>query len=196
MLRSYSFCTLWGLCLGWAGSVTTKALPPTCHVMSGLFYHSETIGQRNWGEIVQAMMIVWFITCIFLEICLWASWSEFYICWETVLSTFFHLLSFSQTRKAWYKSLIHLKANNSWESESEVVQSCPTLCDPMDCSLPGSSVHGILQARVLEWVDIFFSRGSSWPRDGTQVSRIPGIRFNLWATREANNSWEKSTDLS
>ena len=46
-------------------------------------------------------------------------------------------------------------------SESKVVQSCPTLCSPMDCSLPGSSVHGIFQARVLEWVAISFSRGSS-----------------------------------
>jgi len=46
-------------------------------------------------------------------------------------------------------------------SESEVTQSCPTLCDPMDCSLPGFSVHGIFQARVLEWVAISFSRGSS-----------------------------------
>ena len=48
---------------------------------------------------------------------------------------------------------------------SEVAQSCPTLCEPMDCSLLGSSVHGIFQARVLEWVAISFSRGSSWPRD-------------------------------
>ena len=47
---------------------------------------------------------------------------------------------------------------------SEVTQSCPTLCDPVDCSLPGSSVHGILQARILEWVAISFSRGSSQPR--------------------------------
>ena len=69
--------------------------------------------------------------------------------------------------------------------ESEVTQSCPTLCDPLDCSLPGFSVHGILQARKLEWVTISFSRGSSWPRDWTQVSRITGRRFNLWATREA-----------
>ena len=51
------------------------------------------------------------------------------------------------------------------ESESEVAQSCLTLCDPMDCSPPGSSVHGILQARILEWVAISFSRGSSQPRD-------------------------------
>jgi len=47
----------------------------------------------------------------------------------------------------------------------EVAQSCPTLCDPVDCSLPGSSVHGILQARILEWIAISFSRGSSQPRD-------------------------------
>ena len=62
---------------------------------------------------------------------------------------------------------------------SEVALSCLTLCDPMDCSLPGSSVHGIFQARVLEWVAISFSRQSSRPRDRTQVSRIPGRRFNL-----------------
>ena len=49
--------------------------------------------------------------------------------------------------------------------ESEVAQSCPTLCNPMDCSLLGSSVHGIFQARVLEWIAISFSRGSSQPRD-------------------------------
>ena len=47
------------------------------------------------------------------------------------------------------------------KSESEVAQSCPTLSDPMDCSLPGSSVHGIFQARVLEWVAISFSKGPS-----------------------------------
>ena len=59
-----------------------------------------------------------------------------------------------------------------FESESEVAQSCPTLCDPMDCSLPGASVHGIFQAIVLEWIAISFSRGSSQPRDWTQVSSI------------------------
>ena len=51
-------------------------------------------------------------------------------------------------------------------------QLCPTLCDPMDCSLPGSFVHGILQARILEWIAIPFSRGSSQPRDQTLVSGI------------------------
>ena len=58
-----------------------------------------------------------------------------------------------------------------------VPQSSPTLCDPVDYSLPGSSVHGILQARILEWVAIPFSRGSSQPRDRTQVSRIAGRFF-------------------
>ena len=52
---------------------------------------------------------------------------------------------------------------------SKVAQSCPTLCNPMDCSLPGSSLHGILQGRILEWVAIAFSRGSSWSRDWTHV---------------------------
>ena len=54
-------------------------------------------------------------------------------------------------------------------------QSCPILCSIMDCSLPGSSVHGILQARTLEWVAISFSRGSSWPRDLTRISCVSCI---------------------
>ena len=73
-------------------------------------------------------------------------------------------------------------------SESEVAQSCLTLCSPMDCSPPGSSVHGIFQARILEWVAISLSGGSSWPRDRTQVSHIAGRCFSLWATREACSS--------
>ena len=76
---------------------------------------------------------------------------------------------------------------------SEVTQSCPTLCDPMDCSPPGSSVHRILQARIVEWVAISFSRESSQLRDQTQVSRIADRRFNLWATREAPVSPKSST---
>ena len=58
------------------------------------------------------------------------------------------------------------------ESESEVAQSCPTLCDPVDCSPPGSSAHGILQSRILEWVAISFSRGSSRPHE-LQHARPP-----------------------
>ena len=67
----------------------------------------------------------------------------------------------------------------------KVTQLCQTLCDPMDCSPPGSYVRGILQARILEWVAFPFSRGSPQPRDWTQVSHIAGGFFAIWATREA-----------
>ena len=66
------------------------------------------------------------------------------------------------------------------------VQSFPTLLDPKDHSPPGSSVHGILQARTMEWVAISCSRGSSQPRDQTQVSSIAGRFFTIWAAREAH----------
>ena len=56
--------------------------------------------------------------------------------------------------------------------------------DPIDCSPPGSSIHGILQARTLEWVAIPFSRGSSWPRHRSRVSCIAGRFFTIWVTRE------------
>ena len=65
-----------------------------------------------------------------------------------------------------------------------VVQLCLTLCEPIDCSPPGSSVHGILQAEILEWVAIPFSRESSQPRDQTWIFCIAGRFFIIWATRE------------
>ena len=65
-----------------------------------------------------------------------------------------------------------------------VTQSCLTLCDPMDCSPSGFSVHGILQARIREWVAISFSRGCSWPRDWTPVSCTGRQILYYWATRE------------
>ena len=67
-----------------------------------------------------------------------------------------------------------------------VAQSCPALCNPMGCSPPGSSVPRILQAGILEWVAIPFSRGSSWPRDQTPhwVSHIAGRFFTIWTTED------------
>ena len=62
----------------------------------------------------------------------------------------------------------------------KAIQACPALCNPMDYT-----VHEILQARILEWVAIPFSRGSSQPRDQTQVFRIAGIFFTVWAIKEA-----------
>ena len=70
---------------------------------------------------------------------------------------------------------------------SEVALSCPILCDPMDCSPPGSSVHGIFQARILEWVAISFSRGSSWPRNWTHLCRLKS-RFCI-LTRSPKGMW-------
>ena len=66
-----------------------------------------------------------------------------------------------------------------------VTQLCPTVCDPMDCFPPGSFIHGILQARILEWAAIPFSEGSSWPRDWTRVSCLAGKFFTIWAITEA-----------
>ena len=65
-----------------------------------------------------------------------------------------------------------------------VTQSCPTLCNPQERSLPGFSVHVILQARILERIAIFFSRGSSWPRYQTLVSWITGRFCTIWAIRK------------
>ena len=67
-----------------------------------------------------------------------------------------------------------------------VAQLCPTLCDPMACSPPSSSLHGILQSRILEWVANSFSRGSSWPRVQTQVCQLAVRLFTIWATRKAH----------
>ena len=70
-----------------------------------------------------------------------------------------------------------------------VAQSCPTLCNPMNCSLPSSSVHGIFQARILEWGAISFSRGSSRPRDRTHIFCIGRRSLYHWANREAHLCW-------
>ena len=74
-----------------------------------------------------------------------------------------------------------------WKKESV---SCPVVYNslqPMDCSPPGSSVHGILQAKILEWVAIPFSRGSSQPRDQIQISCIAGEFFIIWTTKQKQN---------
>ena len=82
---------------------------------------------------------------------------------------------------------VGLQNRQRWKvKESKAAQSCPTLCNPKDYNLPGSSIHGIFQARVLEWGATAFSRGSSWPRDRTRVCHIAGRRFTVWATREAH----------
>ena len=82
----------------------------------------------------------------------------------------------------------------AWSSVQNLLRgakwSCSVVsdCDPVNCSLPGSYAHGIFQARVLDWVAISFSRGSSGPRDQTRVSRIAGRRFTVWAPREVRGA--------
>ena len=105
----------------------------------------------------------------------------------------------SQGREAWWAAVYGVTQSRTWLkrlsssssssmdtwslhklSEVKVAQSCPTLCDPMDYR-----IHGILQARILEWVVFPFSRGSSQPRNGTQISRIADGFFTRWTIREA-----------
>ena len=74
-----------------------------------------------------------------------------------------------------------------WQANSLLLCHLGSLCDPMDSSSPGSAIHGIFQARILEWAAISFSRGSSQPRDRTCVSCIADRHFTVWATRETAN---------
>ena len=96
--------------------------------------------------------------------------------------------------------LILLSSAQCWLDMECVHAACPVaqlclFCDPMDCMLPGSSVHGISQARTLKWVAISCSRGSSQPRDRTQVSCIAGGFFASWATRKPKNTGVGSPSL-
>ena len=103
---------------------------------------------------------------------------------QALLQSLFFDSPSPQSPSCWDSELWRLITNLLKELLVLVTQSCLTLCDPMDCSPPGSFVHGILQARMLKWVAISFSRGSSWPRGWTQVSCIAGRLFTDWATRE------------
>ena len=94
-------------------------------------------------------------------------------------------LSFRVTVSGMKRTRLGLPANPYTGVCAKSLQSCPTLCTPMDCSLPGSSVCGILQARILEWVAMPSSRESSQPRDQTQVFCTASRFFTSWGAREA-----------
>ena len=96
-----------------------------------------------------------------------------WLLWNICIFFLFFSLSY------WYRS-IPISIYMQYEREVKVSRPCPTLCDPKDYT-----VHGILQARILEWVTVPFSRGSSQPRDETLVSCVAGRFFTSWATREA-----------
>ena len=102
---------------------------------------------------------------------------EFYtLCNLVLLTGYLKWICFSRDQNSTFNNEWKICWSLYWkkEKESEVTQSCLTLWDPMDYSLPDSSVYGIFQARVVEWVAISFSRGSSWPRDRTRVSCVVG----------------------
>ena len=113
------------------------------------------------------------------------SWSAPWICHSVAECpwTYHSSLSFLICKLGMRVFFSTHKIYNVW-SESESAQSCPTLWDPVD-----HTVHGILQARILEWVAFPFSRGSSQPRDPTQVSRTAGGFFTSWVTKEAQEYW-------
>ena len=92
-----------------------------------------------------------------------------------------------------FRLLVRLYHILTTAAAAKLLQSCPTLNDPMECSLPGFSIHGIFQATVLEWVVISFSRGSSWPRDQTQVS---GIAERCLTLGQPTSRFKKSTEKS
>ena len=140
-----------------------------------VFLPGESCGQRSLRATVHGVL---------------KSWAQ--LATEHIASIYFKRHRFKVELHMWIMTIqwdvfirVLLYWHCSWmkaKSESEVTQLCPTLCDPMDYSLSGSLVHGIFQARVLEWVAISCSRESSQPRDRTQVSRIAGRCFTIWAT--------------
>ena len=129
------------------------------------------------------------ICCIMWDLLLWhmdslvvahrlSSWDA----WAWLLHSLWDLSSL--TRGWTHISCIARQILNHWKVKVLVAQSCPTLYYPIYYSPSCSSVHGVLQARLLEWVAISFSRASSQPRVWTQVSCIAGRFFTIWATRQ------------
>ena len=106
-----------------------------------------------WPQYIHVLV---YSLIIYLGITASVSWNSLLFCYN---------IHWRDWMNEWVKSSPY--TSHPLMSECWVAQSCPTLCDPTDCSPPGSSVHGILQARILEWVAISFSRGSSWLRDRT-----------------------------
>ena len=103
--------------------------------------------------------------------------------WHQVENTLTHLLSLYQARQSWMWWFLSSTCSQSGWSEVKVIQLCPTLSDSKDCSPPSSS-----RQELLEWLVVFFSRGSSWSRDWAQVSYIAGRFFTIWPIREAPQS--------
>ena len=124
--------------------------------------------EGQWVPVVLCFFYPWGYCCLFGNL-LYLLTSSISTRWsKTLLDNYYYRLNSLKV-----KSLSHVQT-----------------LDSMDYNLPGSSIHGVLQARVLEWVAISFPRGSSWPRERTQVSCIVGRHFTIWDTREIKFSRE------
>ena len=111
-------------------------------------------------------------------------WSDSGLCLSPLPASLSTVCSPNTIHNSWVQNMHSIKLKQTdkmlW-NEVLVTQSCLTLCNPMDCSPPGSAVHGILQERILEWVAIPFSREFSWHRVRTWVSCLAGRFFTIWA---------------
>ena len=156
----------------------SRLLPPPALVLSFCVAFSPGASSPRWDVLALEFHIPFCLAlphCVkacflLLPAAIWALWGQVQV-----------LLTFATPSIQWST---HHRVGGGEESES-VSCLCLTLCDPIDCSPPGFSVHGVLQARILVWGAIPFSRGSSRPRDWTWVSCIAGRFFTVWATREA-----------
>ena len=130
--------------------------------------HNPSHTSFSWNSILLYLFLAAHYRRVSVHLCFWSSLSQIII-WMDVLRFWkingFSLCCNSATWPIKFGVSVHAK----------LLQLCSTLCDPMDCSLPGSSVHGILQARILEWIAMLSSRGSSQPTDQTWVSYISCI---------------------
>ena len=173
-----------------------------CNSKFPLFYWQE-------GKVETVFKIIWFAPCTLMHKVSFPDITEYvmmsllwqlmkqvpeYSCFENFWVLIYNTVNIKNITHILKALVIFESLKESWDEQiCETLLSRHerhaefrlTLCNPMDCSLSGSSVHGILQARMLEWVSIPFSRRSSQPRDQTQVSCIAAKFFTVWATRES-----------
>ena len=173
------------------------------HSVSSSHSYSSSLRAQDWGQLPHCCLLeslckplrdpvyIWepghtvpdLRARLSISLLVWSNpWQEgshnLSVYWEGLRCIFRYIYYNPEHLLSWDSGVLFVKA------QVLVDQSCLTICNPMNCSPPGSSVHGILQARILEWVAIPFSRGSSQTRDQTQVCCIAGRFFTIWATRE------------
>ena len=156
------------------------------------FLCQHVIWNQNWF-IRETLHKVLAVYETFRDVCLAETWvviTVTAICMELLLCSRYDMKALHPLTLLILTPTFGLGTLSELVSESRsIAQSYLTLCNPMDCSRPGSSVHGILQTRRVEWVTIPFYRGSSQPRGRTQVFHFAGRFLTIWSTREAQEYW-------